>query len=82
MIDIKFIRENPELVKKNIKKKLKDEKLHFVDEAIKLDEKWRKLKYEEDGFMAGYEAGIEFREEDEEDDNLEWGVDDHEGGLT
>jgi len=40
------------------------------------------LKYEEDGFMAGYEAGIEFREEDEEDDNLEWGVDDHEGGLT
>ena len=48
MIDIKLIRENPELVKKNIKKKFQDEKLPLVDKVIKLDEEWRKLKYEED----------------------------------
>ncbi|MCK9568146.1 serine--tRNA ligase [Candidatus Pacearchaeota archaeon] len=48
MIDIKLIRENPEIVKKNIKKKFQDEKLPLVDKVIKLDEEWRKLKYEED----------------------------------
>jgi len=48
MIDIKLIRENPELVKKNIKKKFQDEKLPLVDKVIKLDGEWRKLKYEED----------------------------------
>ena len=40
------------------------------------------LKNEEDGFMAGYEAGLEFVGEDEEDDNWEWGVGDHEGRIT
>ena len=39
MLDIKFIRENPELVKENIKKKFQDEKLPMVDEVIALDEK-------------------------------------------
>ncbi|MEK6895364.1 MAG: serine--tRNA ligase [Nanoarchaeota archaeon] len=48
MIDIKLIRENPELVKENIKKKFKSEKLPLVDKVKKLDEQWRKLKYEED----------------------------------
>lgn len=48
MIDIKVIRENPELVKNNIKKKFQDEKLEIVDEILKLDEKWRKLKFDED----------------------------------
>jgi len=48
MIDIKLIRENPELVKENIKKKFQNEKLHLVEDVLKLDEKWRKLKYEED----------------------------------
>ncbi|MFH1787711.1 MAG: serine--tRNA ligase [archaeon] len=48
MIDIKLIRENPELVKKNIKKKFQDEKLVLVEKVKNLDEKWRKLKYEED----------------------------------
>ena len=48
MIDIKLIRDNPDLVKKNIKKKFQDEKLSLVDEVIKLDKKWRKLKYGED----------------------------------
>ncbi len=48
MIDINLIRESPELVKKNIKKKFQDAKLGLVDEVIKLDDVWRKLKYEED----------------------------------
>lgn len=39
MIDIKFLRENPDLVKENIKKKFQDKKLPLVDEIIELDEK-------------------------------------------
>ena len=38
MIDIRLIRENPELVKENIKKKFQDEKIPMVDEVIKLDQ--------------------------------------------
>ena len=41
MLDIKFVRENPELVKENIKKKFQDAKLPLVDEAIELDRKNR-----------------------------------------
>ncbi len=41
MLDIRFIRENPDLVKENIKKKFQDEKLPLVDEAIDLDAKRR-----------------------------------------
>jgi len=41
VLDIKFVRENPELVKENIKKKFKDSKLPLVDLAIELDEKKR-----------------------------------------
>ena len=41
MIDIKYLRENPEIVKANIKKKFRDEKLSLVDEVIKLDETYR-----------------------------------------
>ena len=37
MLDIKFIRENKELVKENIKKKFQDEKLSLVDEVIELE---------------------------------------------
>jgi seryl-tRNA synthetase len=48
MIDIKLIRENPELVKENIKKKFQDDKIILVDKVKKLDEEWRKLKYDED----------------------------------
>ena len=43
MLDIKFIRENPEKVKENIKKKFQDHKLKLVDELLKKDEKYRKL---------------------------------------
>ena len=52
MIDIKLIRENPEIVKKNIKKKFQDEKLPLVDKVRKLDDEWRKLKYEADTLRA------------------------------
>jgi len=48
MIDIKLIRENPKLVKDNIKKKFQPEKVVLVDRVVKLDEEWRKLKYNAD----------------------------------
>ncbi len=48
MLDIKFIRENPEKVKENIKKKFQDVKLPLVDEVIALDEKARHLQVEGD----------------------------------
>ena len=48
MLDIKFVRENSELVKENIKKKFQDQKLPLVDEVIDLDSKIRSLKKEGD----------------------------------
>ena len=48
MLDIKFIRENPNIVKENIKNKFQDEKLPLVDEVIELDKKIRKLKQDGD----------------------------------
>lgn len=48
MIDIKLIRENPELVKENIKKKFQDQKLELVDEVKKLDEDYRSLRVRAD----------------------------------
>ena len=48
MLDIKFVRENKELVKENIKKKFQDQKLPLVDEVIELDERVRALKLEGD----------------------------------
>ena len=44
MIDIKFLRENPDVVKENIKKKFQDHKLVLVDEVIELDKKYREAK--------------------------------------
>lgn len=52
MIDIKLIRENPELVKENIKKKFQDEKLPLVDEVKELDEKVREVKQKGDQMRA------------------------------
>ena len=52
MIDIKLLRENPELVKENIKKKFQDEKLVLVDEVIELDEKLRSFKTEGDNLRS------------------------------
>ena len=48
MLDIKFVRENPELVKENIKKKFQDEKLPLVDECVALDAELRKVQQEAD----------------------------------
>ncbi len=52
MIDIKLLRENPELVKENIKKKFQDGKLVLVDEVIELDEKLRSFKTEGDNLRS------------------------------
>ncbi len=52
MIDIKFLRENPDVVKENIKKKFQDSKLPLVDEVIELDSKLRSAKTEADGLRA------------------------------
>ena len=41
MIDIKFLRENPDVVKENINKKFQNHKLHLVDEVLDLDSKKR-----------------------------------------
>ena len=41
MLDIRFVRENPELVKENIRKKFQDSKLPLVDEVIRLDAEYR-----------------------------------------
>ena len=46
MLDIKFVRENPEIVKENIKKKFQDHKLHLVDEVYDLDLEFRRVKQE------------------------------------
>ena len=48
MIDIKFLRENPEIVKENMKKKFQEDKLHLVDEVIELDVKNRESKLQGD----------------------------------
>lgn len=48
MIDINLIREKPNFVKENIKKKFQEEKISLIDEILKLDASWRKLKHEED----------------------------------
>ncbi|MCM1130447.1 MAG: serine--tRNA ligase [Roseburia sp.] len=52
MLDIKFIRENPEVVRKNLKKKFQDAKLPLVDEVIALDKDIRALKLEAETLRA------------------------------
>ncbi len=52
MLDIKFVRENPDVVKENIKKKFQDEKLPLVDKAIELDAKLREVKSEADNLRS------------------------------
>ena len=52
MIDIKFLRENPDAVKENIKKKFQDSKLPLVDEVIKLDAESRAVKQQADDLRA------------------------------
>lgn len=52
MIDIRFLRENPEAVKENIRKKFQEQKLPLVDEVIALDEESRKTQAEADQFRS------------------------------
>ena len=52
MIDIKFLRENPEAVKENIKKKFQDSKLSLVDEVIELDKESRQTQQEADDLRS------------------------------
>lgn len=52
MLDLKFVRENPEIVKQNIKNKFQDRKLPLVDEVIALDEENRKVKQEAEALRA------------------------------
>ena len=52
MLDIKFVRENPEIVKQNIKNKFQDQKLPLVDEVIELDAKARETQTEADNLRA------------------------------
>lgn len=52
MIDIKFLRENPEAVKENIRKKFQDQKLELVDEVISLDAESRRTQQEADDLRA------------------------------
>ena len=52
MLDIKFVKENPEKVKENIKKKFQDDKLPLVDEVIDLYDKQRKVKLEGDNLRS------------------------------
>ena len=52
MLDIKFVRENPDVVKENIKKKFQDHKLHLVDEVIALDEERREVVAKADALRA------------------------------
>ena len=52
MIDIKFLRENPDIVKQNIKNKFQDSKLPLVDEVIQLDQENRSIKQEVQSLQA------------------------------
>ena len=52
MLDIKFLRENPEIVKENIKKKFQDKKLILVDEVIALDKESREMRVKGDSLRA------------------------------
>ena len=52
MLDLKFVRENPDIVKENIKKKFQDHKLQLVDEVIELDKEARKAQTEADALRS------------------------------
>lgn len=75
MLDIKFVRENPEKVKENIKKKFQDEKLPLVDEVIELDKKIRECKLQGDTLrqernQTSDEIGVLFREKKIDEANV------------
>ncbi len=52
MLDIRFIREQPEIVKENMRKKFQHDRVKIVDEVLKLDRSWRDIKSEEDSLRS------------------------------
>ena len=52
MLDIKFVRENPDVVKENVRKKFQDQKIPMVDEVIALDQENRNIKQEVESLRA------------------------------
>lgn len=52
MLDIRFVRENPEVVKQNIKNKFQDNKLELVDQVLELDQRNRDIKKEVEALRA------------------------------
>jgi len=56
MLDIKFLRAEPEIIKENMKKKFQDNKLHLVDEVIELDKQFRDSKAKGDALRANRNA--------------------------
>ena len=52
MLDIRFLRENPEVVKQNIRNKFQEQKLPLVDEVIALDLRNREIKMEVEGLVG------------------------------
>ena len=65
MLDIKFLRENPEIVKQNIKNKFQDKKLPLVDEVIQFDKERRETQQKADDWRA-YGAGEKRRSRGDE----------------
>lgn len=58
MLDIKFLRANPEIVKQNIKNKFQDSKLPLVDEVIELDLRNREIKQEVEALRDRKKQGV------------------------
>ena len=72
MLDMKFVRENKEIIKENIKKKFQDEKLLLVDKVIELDEELRKIKVKGDNLrgqrnLISDEIGIHLKNGEKEE---------------
>ena len=70
MLDIKFLRSNPEIVKQNIKNKFQDEKLPLVDEVIELDLRNREIKQEVEALRA--EKNKSSKNQENHDDHSEY----------
>ena len=61
MLDMKFVRENPDVVKKNLKDKFQEEKLPLVDEVIELDKESRGAKQEADNQQTRHQVVVGVR---------------------
>ena len=87
MLDIKFVRENPEAVKQNIKNKFQDRKLPLVDEVLELDEKNREIKQEVQSLRANRNkiskqiGGLMAQGKKEEAEQLKQEVSNHAGRI-